>query len=273
MIPAADAPIGVFDSGLGGLSVVRQLRSELPRESILYAADSRYCPYGERPLPEICERSLFMTRFLVDQGAKVIIVACNTASAAAIEMLRERFAIPIIAMEPAVKPAVALTRSGKIAVLATPSTASSQRLRTLIARYGAGYDIRSIGVPGLADCVEAGIVDGPRVRKLLDERIREQIADGVDVVVLGCTHYPFALDVIRELTGSDVRIVDSGNAVARRGRDILMQAGLLGGIGSKPRLTVHTTGELETVRPVVERMLGASVSVLAISGTPAMPVT
>src|SRR5690606_8398418 len=131
-----DAPIGVFDSGLGGLSVVLQLRQELPRESILYAADSRYCPYGERSQAEIRVRSLAMVGHLVASGAKLVIVACNTASAASIELLRERFDVPIVAMEPAVKPAVALTTSGRIAVLCTPSTAESARLARLIERYG-----------------------------------------------------------------------------------------------------------------------------------------
>jgi glutamate racemase len=241
------APIGVFDSGLGGLSVVRQLQSELPRESILYAADSLYCPYGERPLDEIRERSLQMVGMLVQAGAKLVIVACNTASAAAIDVLRATYHVPIVAMEPAVKPAVALTRTGRIAVLATPSTAASTRLRALIDRYGAGFDIRAIGVPGLADCVETGRFDGPEVRLVLEDRVRRQVKDGVDVMVLGCTHYPFVSEVIR------------GNAVARRAREVLMQFGLLNGLAAAPRLRLHTSGALAEVLPIVERMLGQPV--------------
>jgi glutamate racemase len=255
------APIGVFDSGLGGLSVVRQLQVELPRESILYAADSRFCPYGERSLNQIQERTIAMVGYLVECGAKLVIVACNTASAAAIEVLREHFRVPIVALEPAVKPAVALTRSGKIAVLATPSTAGSTRLRELITRYGSGYDIRPIGVPGLADCVEAGVVDGPAVRELLAELVRGQVRAGVDVIVLGCTHYPFVSHVVEELAGHGVRIVDSGNAIARRAREVLMQAGLLRGIESTPTLTVHTTGDPGIVGPVIARMIGAGITV------------
>jgi glutamate racemase len=267
------SPIGVFDSGLGGLSVVSELRHELPRESILYVADSRYCPYGERSLLEIRERSLAMVEHLIERGAKLVIVACNTASAAAIEVLRERFAVPIVALEPAVKPAIALTITGKIAVLATPSTADSQRLRTLIERYGSGYDIRPVGVPGLADCVEAGEVEGPAVEALLAERLRDQRADGVDVIVLGCTHYPFVRGVIEALSGPAVRIVDSGNAVARRAREVLMQSGLLSGPGSTPALEVRTTGDPEFVRPIVERMLGAPVQVSSLqAGYSAMAI-
>ena len=258
------APIGVFDSGLGGLSVVEQLRTELPRESIVYAADSRFCPYGQRAIAEIRARSEAMVGYLIERGAKLVITACNTASAAAIEILRERFAVPIVALEPAVKPAIALTRSGKIAVLATPSTAASPRLAALIERYGAGYDVRAIGVPGLADRVEEGDFDGPVVHALLAERLRSQVDDGVDVVVLGCTHYPFVRDVIQELAGPQVRIVDSGNAVARRARDVLVQSGSLCGLGSEQTLEVQTTGDPVAVQPIVERMLGQPIAVTTL---------
>src|SRR4029079_10988604 len=141
----------------------------------------------------------------------------------------ERFAVPIVALEPAVKPAIALTRSGKVAVLATSSTAASPRLAALLERYGAGYNARAIGVPELADRVEAGDFDGPLVHALLAERIRGQVNDGVDVIVLGCTHYPVVLAVIEDLAGPQVRIVDSGNAVARRAREVLVQSGSLCG--------------------------------------------
>lgn len=258
------APIGVFDSGLGGLSVVRQLQAELPRESIVYAADSRYCPYGERGLEQIRERCLAMVELLVERGAKIVITACNTATAASIELLRERFPIPIVAMEPAVKPAVALTRTGTIAVLATPSTARSERLRTLIARYGDGLDIRAIGVPGLADRIEAGQFDGPAVREFLESSLCGHLAEGADVIVLGCTHYPFAGMVIRELAGSEVRIIDSGNAVARRARDVLMQLGILAGIGPPPAFSMLTTGDPVVIAPIVERMMGRRIEIAQI---------
>ena len=258
------ASIGVFDSGLGGLSVVQQLRSELPRESIVYAADGRYCPYGERSLDEIRQRSLTAVEFLVRNGAKVVVVACNTASAAATELLRARFEVPIVALEPAVKPAIALTRTGKIAVLATPNTSESDRLKDLIARFGNGLDIRSIGVPGLADCVEAGQFDGPRVRDLLESRIRRQVDDGVDVLVLGCTHYPFVAPVIEDIAGPGVRIVESSNAIARRTRDVLMNAGLLNGIGSAPTMTFFTSGDPEVIAPIAGRMLGHPVRLSAL---------
>ena len=206
-----------------------------------------------------------MVGYLVEHGVKLVITACNTASAAAIELLRMRFPVPIVALEPAVKPAIALTRTGKIAVLATPSTAASPRLSVLIERYGAGFDVRPIGVPGLADRVEAGDFDGPAVYALLADRVRAQAADGVDVIVLGCTHYPFARDVIQELAGPDVRIVDSGNAVARRAREVLVQSGLLRGLGREPTLEVQTTGDPLAVQPIVQRMLGQTIAVTPLS--------
>jgi glutamate racemase len=254
------SPIGVFDSGLGGLSIVRQLQAELPRESILYAADSRFCPYGERSLAEIQERTLAMVGYLVENGAKLIIVACNTATAAAIEILREIFMVPIVALEPAVKPAVALTRTGKIAVLATPRTVGSSRLQRLIDRYGEGYDIRSVGIPGLADCIESGDVDGLAVRGLLEAHVGNQVREGVDVIVLGCTHYPFVRHVIADLAGPGVSTIDSGNAVARRAREVLMQSGGLAGIDAAPALTIHTTGDPELLEPIIARMIDAPVS-------------
>ena len=258
-------PIGVFDSGLGGLSVVRQLRAVLPRESILYAADSHFCPYGERSLDEIRSRSLTMVGHLVESGAKMVIVACNTASAASIEVLRATFPIPIVAMEPAVKPAVPLTVTGKIAVFATPNTARSARLHNLISRYGAGLDIRAVAVPGLADRVEAGETDGPNVRSLLVDLISAQVGDGVDVIVLGCTHYPFASAVVENIAGPDVRIIDSGNAVARRARDVLMTRGELAGIGVCSTLSMVTTGALDAVQRITAKLLGENVQLTRLA--------
>ena len=258
------APIGVFDSGLGGLSVVRQLQTELPRESLLYIADSLYCPYGVRSVAEICMRSRLLVGDLVAAGVKMVVVACNTASAAAIDLIRAEFEIPIVAMEPAVKPAITLTTSGKIAVLATPRTASSERLQLLIQRWGTGIDIRAIGVPGLADLVEAGEWSGPGVASLLVPIVAAQVTDGVDVIVLGCTHYPFAQETIRAIAGPDVRIIDSGNAVARRSRDQLIHHDLHATVGQAATFTMWTTGDPTTVATIASRLLGRSIQVAAV---------
>jgi glutamate racemase len=250
-----DAPIGVFDSGLGGLSVVHELWRELPRESIHYVADSANCPYGERASAFIRARSLAICEALVDRGVKAIVVACNTATAGALDLLRERIALPIIGLEPAVKPATALTVTGKIAVLSTPVTSRSPRLADLLGRYGVGLDIRSIGMPGLADRVEAGEGDSAEVVEQLREVITPLVADGVDTIVLGCTHYPFLAATLAAIAGDAVRVVDSSNAVARRVRDLLISGHNL---APPPRLgtfVLETSGDPVVVADVASRLL------------------
>ena len=252
---SSSAPIGVFDSGLGGLSVVHELWRELPRESILYVADSANCPYGERSMAFIRARSLAICEALAARRVKAIVVACNTATASALDLLRERIPLPIIGLEPAVKPATALTVTGKIAVLSTPVTAASPRLADLLGRYGAGLDIRSIGMPGLADRVEAGEGDSDAVAEQLREVIVPLVTDGVDTIVLGCTHYPFLAAAVAALAGDAVRIVDSSNAVARRVRDVLISAHDL---APAPRLgvfTLETSGDPAVVGAVASRLL------------------
>lgn len=214
------APIGVFDSGLGGLSVAIEVRKHLPGERLLYAADSRYCPYGTRTPEEIRWRTLLVASALVERGAKLLIVACNTATAVALEELRARFSIPVIGLEPAVKPAVALSKTRRIAVLATPRTAGSERLRRLIERFGRDAEVRAVPAPGLVELVEAGKLNGDAraaVRPLIEPLVR----DGVDTVVLGCTHYPFLRDAIRAVGGEGLTLVDSGEAIARRAKALL----------------------------------------------------
>ena len=263
-----DAPIGVFDSGLGGLSVVHELWRELPRESILYVADSANCPYGERSIAFIRSRSLAICQSLVARGVKVIVVACNTATAGALDLLRERIALPIIGLEPAVKPATALTVTGKIAVLSTPVTAASPRLADLLHRYGDGLDIRSIGMPGLADRVEAGDGDSDEVTEQLREVIVPLVGGGVDTIVLGCTHYPFLAATVAAIAGDGVRIVDSSNAVARRVRDVLISSHDLAPTPRVGTFDLETSGDVAVVGDVASRLLKERVAAtpFALSG-------
>ena len=256
---ASSAPIGVFDSGLGGLSVVHELWRELPRESILYVADSANCPYGERSIEFIQDRSLAICEALAARGVKAIVIACNTATAGALDLLRKRIELPIIGLEPAVKPATALTVTGKVAVLSTPVTAASPRLADLLDRYGSGLDIRSIGMPGLADRVEAGEGDSDEVAGQLRDVIKPLIADGVDTIVLGCTHYPFLVDVVRAIAGESVRIVDSSNAIARRVRDVLISACALAPPARLGGFALETSGDPAVVGGVASRLLRTSV--------------
>ena len=259
------APIGVFDSGLGGLSVVAELRRELPREAIRYVADSAFCPYGERDMAFIRARSLLICRALADGGAKAIVVACNTATASALDLLRAEIEVPVVGLEPAVKPATALTISGKIAVLSTPVTAASPRLLDLLGRYGAGLDIRSIGMPGLADRVEAGEGDSDEVARRLEAVIRPLVAEGVDTIVLGCTHYPFLSGTVTAIAGDAVRIVDSSNAVARRVRDLLIGAHALAPPPARGGITLETSGDPALVAAVASRLLRTPVTATSLS--------
>jgi glutamate racemase len=207
--------IGVFDSGVGGLSVLHHIRRTLPNERLIYVADSGHVPYGDKSPEYIEQRSLALTRFLVEQGAEAIVIACNTATAAAAATLRSRFSIPIVAMEPAVKPAVAATRSGVVGVLATIGTLESARFAALLEKYAGEVEIVTQGCPGLVEQVERGDLAGPETRALIERYTAPLLARGADTLILGCTHYPFLAPLIREVAGDGVTLVDTGEAVAR----------------------------------------------------------
>lgn len=208
--------IGVFDSGVGGLSVLRHIRQALPDERLIYVADSGHVPYGDKPASYIEERSIALARFLIEQGADAIVIACNTATAAAAATLRGRFSLPIVAMEPAVKPAVAATRSGVVGVLATIGTLESARFAALLEKYAGDVEIVTQGCPGLVEQIERGDLDGPATRALVERYTAPLLARGADTLILGCTHYPFLAPLIREVAGADIALVDTGAAVAQQ---------------------------------------------------------
>jgi glutamate racemase len=249
-------PIGVFDSGVGGLSVLREIRMLLPTEDLLFVADSGYAPYGARPPEEIQQRSVAITQFLVDQGAKAVVVACNTATAAAADLLRERFDVPIVAMEPAVKPAVAATSTGVVGVLATVGTLQSARFAALLDRFGGDVTVVTEPGVGLVERIEAGDLTGPETRRIVEQRVRPMLEAGADVVILGCTHYPFVRALVAQVAGPGVTIVDTGAAVANRLADVLGGLGLghIGLHGGTERF--WTTGDLEVTAPVVAKLWG-----------------
>lgn len=223
----ATNPIGVFDSGVGGLSVLREIRRELPHEELLYVADSGHAPYGDKSTELIEARSIAIVEFLISQHAKAIVVACNTATGVAIETLRTRFTIPIIAMEPAVKPAAANTRSGVIGVLATSRTIASNNFAKLHERFGADVKILMQACPGLVEQVEIGNLSDDKTRALIARYVQPLLEQGVDTLVLGCTHYPFLAPLIQEIAGSSVAIIDPSAAIARELRRRLASAELL----------------------------------------------
>ncbi|MDO8312576.1 MAG: glutamate racemase [Sideroxyarcus sp.] len=208
--------IGVFDSGVGGLSVLHHIRRTLPRERLIYIADSAHVPYGDKSASYIEQRSLILTRFLVSQGADAIVIACNTATAAAVASLRSQFSIPIVGMEPAVKPAVAASKSGVVGVLATVGTLESARFAALLEKYAGDVEILTQGCPGLVEQVELGELNSAKTRDLVERYTAPLLARGADTLILGCTHYPFLAPLIREVVGANITLVDTGAAVARQ---------------------------------------------------------
>lgn len=222
-----DGPIGVFDSGVGGLSVWREILRALPREDTIYFADQAHVPYGPRGETEIRSFCDVITRYLLDAHCKAIVVACNTASAAALKHLRETFPqVPTIGMEPAVKPAAALTRNGVVGIMATPATFQGRLFKATAGRHAS--DIRLINqvCDGLAEQVEAGHLEGPDTQALLRRCLAPILAAGADTVVLACSHYPFVIEPIRDIVGPGVTVIDPAPAIARHLGDVLAVQGL-----------------------------------------------
>lgn len=244
-----ERPVGLFDSGVGGLTILREVRRQLPGERCLYLADSRECPYGTKPVAEIQQRCETVVDFLVGQDAKLIVVACNAASVSALAYLRSRYAVPFVGIVPAVKPAAKLTKVGKVGVLTTPTTAESQPLAQLIQQFTHGVTVMTQVCPGLVPLVEQGITEGPEVEELLGRYLAALLDTGVDVIVLGCTHYPFLRGAIQRLCGSGVTLVDPADAVARQLGRVLEREGLMAarGTGSTCYFTTGVVSELERV--------------------------
>lgn len=209
------APIGVFDSGVGGLSVLRAIRQELPKEDLIYVADSGYAPYGDRDVDFIADRATAITERLLDTGAKIIVVACNTATVVAIDQLRSWCPVPVVAIEPAIKPAAQNTKSGVIGVLATSRTLASPSVARLCAAYGRDVEILLQPCPGLVEQVEKAQLHSDVTRELLVGFLSPLLRAGVDSLVLGCTHYPFLIPLIRNIVGPELEIIDPAIAVAK----------------------------------------------------------
>ncbi len=220
------APIGVMDSGVGGISVLRELQRLLPSEDFIYYADHAHCPYGGKPRQEIVERSVAITEELLAGGAKLIVVACNTATIAAVEYLRANYPVPFVGMEPAIKPAAAQTRSGVVGVLATGAALAGEKFHALVAQHAGGVRIITQPCPGLVELVERGDLYGSQTRALIECYTQPLLAAGADVLVLGCTHYPFLKPLIAEVVGSNVVLLDTGAAVARQVQRVLQREGL-----------------------------------------------
>jgi glutamate racemase len=259
------APIGVFDSGVGGLSVLRAIRRELPAEDVVYFADQGHVPYGPRPLEEVRDFSEAVTRFLLDRGAQLIVVACNTASAAALHSLRQTFpGTPFVGMEPAVKPAAETTRTGIVGVLATPATFQGALYASVVERFANHVTLLQDTCPGLVQQIEKGELDTPATRQILESALRPMLDRGIDTVVLGCTHYPFVIPLIQQIAGPGVRVIDPAPAVARQTARLLDAAGKRRSGSGSGLLRLFTSGDADRLQSLLPRLLGESADVRAV---------
>jgi len=254
--------IGVFDSGVGGISVLKHLFDALPKENYLYLADSKNAPYGDKSPEFIRQRSLQLTRFLIQHHAKAIVVACNTATAAAASMLREQFpSIPVIAMEPAIKPAVEVTKTGVVGVMATSGTLQSAQFAALLEHYGQGVQVVTQACHGLVECVEQGSLTQAHTRQLLEQYLQPLLHAGADTIVLGCTHYPFLKPMIAEIVGRQVNLIDTGQAVAKQLLRRLSEADLLSKQDEKGQVAFYSNAQQKDAAQVVSALWGQPVAV------------
>jgi len=249
-------PIGIFDSGIGGFSVLAEMRTLLPAEPMLYVADHRFAPYGERSLEEVAARSVQIAGQLIEAGAKLVVVACNSASAAALVRLRDVYPdTPFVGMEPAVKPAALHSRSGVVGVLATAATFQGRLFASVVDRHGTGVQVISIVGTGLAEAVERGAETDPDVKASLHAMLGPAIDRGMDTLVLGCTHYAFLRDAIATVTGEAVMVVDPADAVARQVARTLDRHGLRAPGCVAASLTLAGTADTDALRAHAAHLL------------------
>ena len=250
-------PVGVFDSGVGGLSVLRAMRQLMPEEPVIYFADQVHVPYGPRSLEQVRDFSEAITRFLLDQGARLIVVACNTASAAALHYLREKFSdISFVGMEPAVKPAAEHTQSGLVGVLATPTTFQSALYASVLERFANGVQVLQDTCPGLVGQIEGGNLDGEETHAILENALRPMLDRGIDTVVLGCTHYPFVIPLIEQIVGEKVRVIDPAPAVAKQAKRLLEAEGMKKSVGERAQVRLYTSGNSDSLKSMLPKLLG-----------------
>lgn len=245
--------IGIFDSGVGGLSVFREIVRILPEEKYIYWSDNAHCPYGEKSRDYIIDRARAVTSFLIEQGADIIVVACNTATAAAISTLREEFPIPFIGMEPAVKPAAQATRSGVVGVLATAGTLKATKYIDTRAKWARDVKIVEHIGQGFVELVEKGNVSGPEAESIVEKSVRPLIEAGADTIVLGCTHYPFLAETIMKAAGTPVTLIDPAPAVAKHLMEVMQENGLIRKDGFS--MSLHSSGEPGTLEKTYNNLI------------------
>ena len=257
-------PIGVFDSGVGGLSLLQCIREELPCEDIIYIADSGYAPYGDKSSEYIEKRSLAIVEFLVEQKAKAIVVACNTATAAAINKMRSIYSLPIIGMEPGVKPAISVTKSGTIGILATTETINSEKFRVLTERFCNNCEIITQACPGLVEKVEQISITDNETHKMVEKYVDALISKGADTIVLGCTHYLFLTNIIRKIAGKDINVIDTGKAVAKEVCRRLNESNIMSANNRKGRDHFWTSGDTDKIKKIINQLWNENSEVKAL---------
>jgi glutamate racemase len=260
-MPSTSRPIGVFDSGVGGLSVLRSIREQMPEENILYFGDQGHVPYGPRSMGQIQNFSEGITKFLLDHDSKLIVVACNTASAAALAYLRERFPlVPFVGMEPAVKPAAETTRTGKVGVLATPATFQGALYASVVERFGTGVEFFQHTCPGLVNQIEKGELSSEDTRAILEDALLPMLdaSRNIDTVVLGCTHYPFVIPLIEQIVGKNVRVIDPAPSVAKQVKRLLEVAGTKSQAQGRASVRFFTSGNPSEMKSMLPVLLGES---------------
>lgn len=254
---SSHSPIGVFDSGVGGISVLRAIREQMPEESIIYFADQGHVPYGSRSMEQIQDFSEVITGFLLEQGAKIIVVACNTASAAALKHLREKFPdVQFVGMEPAVKPAAEHTQTGKVGILATPATFQGEMYTSVVERFANGVELFQNTCPGLVQQIEQGNLNGRETRRILETALSPMQEKNIDTVVLGCTHYPFVIPLIQQIVGANVRVIDPAPAVAKQTRRLLEARGMRNKSGPRGDVKFYTSGDPDALKSLLPMLFG-----------------
>ena len=268
--PLSSRPIGVMDSGVGGISVLKHAHTLLPHENLIYFADSKYAPYGNKTPAQITARCFEIADILIAKDAKALVVACNTATAAAIDAMREKYNLPIIGMEPAVKPAAEASKNGVIGVLATVGTLKSAQFAALLESYGRNVKVVTQACVGLVECIERGELNTPETKALIRQYCLPLLAEGADTIVLGCTHYPFVKDVIREIVGKEISLIDTSAAVAKQLKRQLEEKDLLSisqeklASHQKPKVDFWTNSEAENVQQVIEALWGKRTEVYVL---------
>ncbi len=254
--------IGVFDSGVGGLSVLREIHALLPAQPVLYFADQGHVPYGSRQIEEVRAFARGITRYLLGQGAQLIVIACNTASVAALKILRDEFPqIPFVGMEPAVKPAAEQSLSRKIGILATEATFQTAMYASVVDRFAHGVTLMEDPCPGLVSQIEKGNLAGKETRAILTRALEPMVNAGVDTIVMGCTHYPFVIPLIHELAGSQLRIIDPAPAVARQVRRVLEANNLLNPGSDAAMVRFVTSGDVAQFQQALHLLIGVEAPV------------